>query len=177
MTASPTSGGTGTVSASSGGAPDATAIEHGSGAGPAFQTWPHASLLVLAARRADVSCGRLHARSVFWEWKLAHLASDAELLVSELLSNAIKATWSHDDTGLIVMRLLADAQRLLIEVWDNAPGDPQPRQPDDESESGRGCMVVAAISHRWGYRRVSLALKVVWAELLITTNPDGKYVT
>ena len=72
------------------------------------------------------------------------------------------------------MRLFADAQRLLIEVWDNAPGDPQPRQADSASESGRGFMVVQAISHRWGYRRVSLALKVVWAELLITTNPDGR---
>jgi anti-sigma regulatory factor (Ser/Thr protein kinase) len=111
---------------------------------------------------------------VLWEWKLAHLANDAELLVSELLSNAIKATWSSDEADLVVMRLFADAQRLLIEVWDNAPGDPQPRQADDESESGRGCMVVAAISHRWGYRRASLALKVVWAELLITTNPDGR---
>jgi anti-sigma regulatory factor (Ser/Thr protein kinase) len=96
------------------------------------------------------------------------------LLVSELLSNAIKATWASDETGLVFMRLFADDQRLLIEVWDNTPGDPQPRQADDESESGRGFMVVEAISHRWGYHRVSLALKVVWADLLINTNPDGR---
>jgi anti-sigma regulatory factor (Ser/Thr protein kinase) len=169
-----TSGGIGTVSASSGGAPDAASIEHDSGVGPAFQNWLHASLLELAARRTDVSCGRLHARNVLWEWKLAHLASDAELLVSELLSNAVKATWSADKTGLVVMRLFADAQRLLIEVWDNASGDPQPRQPGCEAETGRGFMVVQAISHRWGYHRASATLKVVWAELLITTDPDGE---
>jgi hypothetical protein len=87
----PTSGRTGTVSASSRRAPDTTAIEHDSGAGPAFQNWPHASLLVLAARRTDVSCGRLHARNVLWEWKLAHLANDAVISSPHLGVSAVTA--------------------------------------------------------------------------------------
>jgi anti-sigma regulatory factor (Ser/Thr protein kinase) len=53
--------------------------------------WPQCSSLELAALPTVVPCGRLHTRQVLREWKLAHLADDAETLVSELLTNAVKA--------------------------------------------------------------------------------------
>jgi hypothetical protein len=55
---------------------------------PSSMGWPHLSLLKLAALPTAVPCGRLHTREVLWEWKLGYLADDAELLTSELLSNA-----------------------------------------------------------------------------------------
>jgi anti-sigma regulatory factor (Ser/Thr protein kinase) len=173
MTASPMSGGAGAVSASDGGASNATTTEHGSGAGPAIQNWPHVSFLELAALPTAVSCGRLHARNVLWEWKLGHLTEDTELLVSELLTNAVKASWLPNGVGLMALRILADSQRLVIEVWDHNPGDPKPRQADPESEGGRGFAVIQAIAHRWRYQRVSASLKVVWCELLIGDNLNG----
>jgi anti-sigma regulatory factor (Ser/Thr protein kinase) len=157
-------GGTGTVRA----CVTADCAEHGSGAGPASQSWPRVSSLELTALPTAVPCGRLHARQVFWEWKLDHLADDAEMLVSELLTNGVKASRSPQGAGLVVLRLLASHERLLIEVWDQNPDDPQPRPADYESESGRGFAVIEAISDRWGFRRDSATLKVVWCELKIS---------
>jgi hypothetical protein len=65
--------------------------------------------------------------------------------------------------GLVALRVLANRERLLIEVWDQSPADPQPRAADDQS----GFTVMEAISDRWGFRRASHSQKVVWCELLI----------
>jgi len=167
------SGSTGAVSAPGGGTSGVTSTAPDSGTGTAVQNWPHVSFLELAALPTAVPCGRLHTRQVLWEWNLDYLADDAELLASELLSNAVKASWSADGTGLIAVRLLADRGRLLIEVWDQSPGDPRPRQADFESESGRGLAVIEAMSSRWGYQRVSNHRKVVWAELLADAGSHG----
>ena len=132
---------------------------------PAY--WPLRSHLELGALTSAVPCARLHVRQVVWEGGFSHLAEDAEILVSELLTNAVKASSSPDGAGVVVLRLLANRERLLIEVWDHNPDDPQPRQADAESESGRGFSVIEALSSRWGFRRLSYSVKVVWCELLI----------
>lgn len=134
---------------------------------PSVHGWQHVSSLELAALPTAAACGRVHTKEVLWEWKLDQLADDAETLVSELLSNAIKASQSAQGAGLVALWLLADRERLVIEVWDQDPNDPRPRQVDHESEHGRGFMVIEALSNRWGYRRVSASLKVVWCELVI----------
>lgn len=134
---------------------------------PTATGWPMVSFLELAALPTAVPCGRLHAREILWEWRLHHLSVDAELLVSELLTNAVKASWSSAGAGLIALRLLANREQLLIEVWDDSPADPQHRYGDSASESGRGLSVIEALSNRWGYRRVTACRKVVWCELLI----------
>jgi anti-sigma regulatory factor (Ser/Thr protein kinase) len=128
--------------------------------------WPLSSGLVLGALPTAASCGRLHAKNVVWEWGLGYLSDTIELLVSELLTNAVKASSSPDGVGVVILRLLANRERLLIEVWDHNPDDPQPRQADAESESGRGFSVIEALSSRWGFRRLSYSVKVVWCELL-----------
>ncbi len=129
--------------------------------------WPHCSTLELAALPTAVSCGRLHAKQMLWEWKLDYLADDTAMLVSELLTNAVQASQSSHGPGLVALRLVNNRERLLIEVWDQNPADPRPREVDDESESGRGFTVIDAISHQWGFRRVSARLKVVWCELVV----------
>jgi anti-sigma regulatory factor (Ser/Thr protein kinase) len=113
-----------------------------------------------------VACGRLHAKQVLWEWRLDALADDAETLVSELLTNAIKASWPLREPGIVALRLLASRHQLIIEAWDQNPHDPQPVHADHESEHGRGFVVIDALSSRWGHRRVSANLKVVWCELV-----------
>jgi anti-sigma regulatory factor (Ser/Thr protein kinase) len=160
-------GGTGAVSASRGGASDAISTEHSSGAGPVSNTWPLVSSLELAALPTAVACARLHARLVLGEWKLDHLVGDAMTLVSELLTNAVRATRSAGTGGLVFLRLLADGWQLLIEVWDQSPDDPKPQAVGHDAEHGRGFMVIETISNRWGYYRVNANLKVVWCELVV----------
>jgi anti-sigma regulatory factor (Ser/Thr protein kinase) len=147
--------------------------EPDSGAGPAIQGWPLVSWLPLAALPTAVSCGRLHTQHVLREWRLKYMADEAQMLVSELLTNAVKASWSPQGAGLIDLRLLANYERLLIEVWDRNPDDPMPRRPDAEAESGRGFMVIEAMAHAWGYQRINPGLKVVWCKLLTSTNHAG----
>jgi anti-sigma regulatory factor (Ser/Thr protein kinase) len=162
-------GGTGTVRAAPAGGAACLPERYDSGAGPAVQPgqWPRRTALELAALPTAVPCARLHARAVLLEWQLGHVADDAEILVSELVTNAVKASRSPRGAGLVVLRLLAGYERLLIEAWDENPADPVPCQADYESEGGRGFTVIEAISHRWGYRRDSASLKVVWCELML----------
>jgi anti-sigma regulatory factor (Ser/Thr protein kinase) len=104
---------------------------------------------------------------VLWEWQLDHLADDAVTLVSELLTNAVQASSSPAGAGLAALRLRANRQQLIIEVWDQSPEDPLPGHAHDESEHGRGFMVIEALSNRWGHHRTSVDRKVVWCELMI----------
>jgi anti-sigma regulatory factor (Ser/Thr protein kinase) len=143
----------------------AGASDHVPGAGTGIHTWQHVSTLELTALPTAPGCARLHTRGVLWEWKRDHLADDAELVVSEIVTNGVKASWSRKGAGLITLRLLADRHRLIIEVWDHSPDDPRPCPPDLVSDSGRGFSVIEALSYRWGFQRVSATLKVVWAEL------------
>src|ERR1700730_6670604 len=84
---SPMSGGTGTVRG-----PGATGpLEHGSGAGAVFH-WPLGSYLELAPLASAVSCTRLHARHVLWEWGLPAFDDTVPLIVSELVTNAVQAS-------------------------------------------------------------------------------------
>jgi hypothetical protein len=68
---------------------------------------------------------------------------------------------------VIRLRLLSDGVLLLIEVWDQAPGIPEPRNPDIDAESGRGLLLVDQLTgSRWGWRPVTDGPgKCVWAEL------------
>jgi len=157
-------GGTGAVQAPGNRTPGPRAAGRGSGAGPVIRRWPLVSSLELAPLEGAPACGRGHVRNVLTDWGFGHLADDSELLASELLTNALKASAQASEP--IRLSLLADSEQLIIEVWDHNPAIPQPRHPDYEDESGRGYMVIQAIANRWGCQRVSATLKVVWAEML-----------
>jgi anti-sigma regulatory factor (Ser/Thr protein kinase) len=125
------------------------------------------SHLELPASHGAVRAARQHTRRVIVSWGLGSLADDAELAVSELVTNAVTAPRPLAGPDTVVLRLVADGQRLVIEAWDHSPGDPRPGQPGQDSERGRGLAVIAALAHRSGWRRMAPALKVVWCELLI----------
>lgn len=112
-----------------------------------------------------VPCARLHAVHVLCEWGLRHRASDAEMIVSELITNAIQASTVLPERPPVGLRLLADEKSLVIEVWDQSPWDLQPSMADADDECGRGLTVVAALSARWGTERTKRRRKVVWARL------------
>ena len=134
--------------------------------------WPLRSYLELGALPTAVPCARLHARQLVWEWGLNGLAANTELLVSELVTNAVKATAGNNDQAAICLQLSGDNTRVLIEVWD---ADPQPPvlkdlgedgTPDPQEEGGRGLCLIAALSTRWAwYLSEKPTGKVVWCEL------------
>ena len=127
--------------------------------------YPRQSHLVLGALASAVPCARLHARLVLTEWDLAHLADDCELIVSEMITNAVDASIALPDRPPVALRLLADGTSLVIEVWDRSPLDVEPREVGADAECGRGLTVVAALSDHWGWERTGDGRKVVWAEL------------
>ncbi len=92
------------------------------------------------------------------KWDLAEASYTAELLVSELVTNAVACATSE-----ISLRLILDSA-LVCEVYDDAAAMPRLRNADDDAESGRGLHVVSQLAQRWGTRRTP-AGKAVWFEL------------
>jgi anti-sigma regulatory factor (Ser/Thr protein kinase) len=134
--------------------------------------WPLRSSLELGALPTAVPCARLHARQLVWEWGLDGLAETAELLVSELATNAVQAMAGQEDHTTVRLQLFGDNTRVRIEVWDADPRPPAPRNPgedgipDLEAEGGRGLFLVAALSACWDwYLTQEPTGKVVWCEL------------
>jgi len=125
------------------------------------------SILEFAPLPGAIPCARLHAVHVRHEWGLRDLAEDAALIVSELITNAADASIVLPDRPPIALRLLASEHSLMIEAWDHSPLDLEPCHAAPDDECGRGLMVVAALSRRWGCERTAHRHKVVWAELAL----------
>jgi hypothetical protein len=141
--------------------------------GHASSEWPLQSHLVLGALPGAVPCARLHARQMVWEWGLAALADDVELLVSELVTNAVRASTDvaqrlqdRPSTGLpqVELRLACDRKSVFVQVQDSSPGTPTRTDADLDAESRRGLLLVEHLSTRWGAHALEAgADKVVWA--------------
>ncbi len=101
------------------------------------------------------------ARSVLAEpmkrWDLEDLIPTTELLVSELVTNAVKYS-----RGEVTLRLVNE-KALVCEVTDNSGALPRLRQASGDDENGRGLQIVRQLAHRWGARRTATG-KVVWCE-------------
>lgn len=133
--------------------------------------WPNHSILELGALPSAVPCVRLHTTLVLREWNLTGLADAAELVASELATNAIQASTSAPQaraqqaaTGLPVVRLhlAADRHQVLVEMGDNDPRPPTPATPDPERDGGRGLLMVEAVSDRWGCYYINPAASATW---------------
>ncbi|GGO94179.1 histidine kinase [Wenjunlia tyrosinilytica] len=104
----------------------------------------------VAGVRAAVT-GRLEG------WGLDDLAFSTELILSELITNAIRYTG-----GSIRVRLLCD-RALICEVSDTSNTSPHLRYAATMDEGGRGLFLVAQFAERWGTRYTTTG-KVIWAE-------------
>ncbi|MFR9676060.1 SpoIIE family protein phosphatase [Streptomyces sp. TR02-1] len=90
-------------------------------------------------------------------WQLGELADVTELVVSELVGNALRY-----GGGPGQLRLLRD-ERLMVEVSDTGPDLPQIQHVDVQDEGGRGLQLINMLCRRWGSCRTASG-KVVWAE-------------
>jgi anti-sigma regulatory factor (Ser/Thr protein kinase) len=137
---------------------------------PLSSTLPPFGALLSAPRMA-----RAHLRGVLALWSLSPLAEQAEVVVTELVTNAVNASTCngkpvYDDRGHMLtvgLELRTDTRLLRIEVWDRANGVPAPRRADPDAVSGRGLAMVAYFSSaRWGWTpRDSHGWKSVYAFL------------
>lgn len=91
-------------------------------------------------RLRRISTAKLHA------WGLTALMDDAKLLVSELITNALR----YGEGGEIEFRLVITLQGLLIAVNDGSAHRPRLKVVGDSSETGRGLFLVAALADDWG---------------------------
>ena len=113
--------------------------------------WPLQDFLELGALVSAVPCARLHARQVLWEWGIGNLGDSAELLVTELITNAVRASREAGRVSAVRLWLLSDSAQILILVWDASPRPPVLTDASDETEHGRGLMLVDAVSEQWGW--------------------------
>ncbi|MEU6198447.1 SpoIIE family protein phosphatase [Streptomyces sp. NPDC047061] len=115
------------------------------------RTWqlPQHPAAVAGARK--MACEQLEA------WGLTDTVFATELIVSELVTNAVR----YGD-GPIALRLIRDAS-LICEVSDGSSTAPHLRRARVYDEGGRGLLLVAQISERWGSRQTPTG-KTIWAE-------------
>ncbi|MFF1836088.1 SpoIIE family protein phosphatase [Streptomyces sp. NPDC058231] len=98
------------------------------------------------------------ARRALSRWGLDDLADSVELLVSEVVTNAVRYAERP-----VTLRLLR-TDILRCEVGDDAPQLPRQRRARDMDEGGRGLFLVNRLARRWGATRLSTG-KVVWFEM------------
>ncbi|MER7576660.1 PAS domain S-box protein [Streptomyces sp. NPDC126514] len=101
----------------------------------------------LPALSSAVGDGRCFLTKTLTDWDCAHLADDARLLASEVLTNAIQHA-----QGPLGLRLRRTATELTVEVSDNSPHLPQLRLATPDDESGRGLLLVDTLADSWGVR-------------------------
>jgi serine phosphatase RsbU (regulator of sigma subunit)/anti-sigma regulatory factor (Ser/Thr protein kinase) len=105
----------------------------------------------VAGIRADVA-RRLE------EWGLEQLTFSTELVISELVTNAIRY-----GSAPIRLRLLHDRSTLICEVADGSSTSPHLRRAATTDEGGRGLFLVAHLTQQWGTRYMPRG-KVIWTE-------------
>ncbi|WP_405555615.1 SpoIIE family protein phosphatase [Streptomyces canus] len=108
----------------------------------------------------DAAPGRARrlARRALSRWGMEDLTDSVELLVSEVVTNAVRYA-----TRPVTLRLLR-TDVLRCEVGDDVPQLPRLRQARATDEGGRGLYLVNRLARRWGATRLSTG-KVVWFEL------------
>ncbi|MFE0462941.1 SpoIIE family protein phosphatase [Kitasatospora sp. NPDC058965] len=94
-------------------------------------------------------------------WGLDELAFTTELVVSELVTNAIRYA-----TGPVRLRLIM-ARSLICEVFDGGATAPHLRHPKTTDEGGRGLLLISQFTQRWGTRYTPTG-KIIWAEQSLT---------
>jgi anti-sigma regulatory factor (Ser/Thr protein kinase) len=120
------------------------------------------------------SVARLFVRNLCQEWGAEAVCDVAELLSSELVTNAVV----HAQSSVELEAAYDDASVLRIDVYDRSPDevDQSPHPPADGAEGGRGLAIVARLAFRWGVDPCSPG-KRVWFTLangMQDSDPAGR---
>jgi len=121
--------------------------------------------ITLPGLPAMVQAARRGVRALLEETGCARI-DDAELVVSELASNAVLHSRSAGADGSFTVALQVKPGWLRLEVSDAGPAEvAHSTPPGDDDEHRRGLLIVDAVADRWGHTRPCGQRAVFWAEL------------
>ncbi|MGW7715567.1 ATP-binding protein [Streptomyces chartreusis] len=106
---------------------------------------------------------RRFVESTLHSWDLTELANDANLIVSELVTNAVCHT--NSDAICVIVDRIAE-RRVHLGVADGSRTMPFPGHPSLDATRGRGLLLIDTLAYRWGTNRHHWG-KQVWAELRV----------
>lgn len=107
---------------------------------------PRRASLGLDAVLTSPRRARAWTREILWQWRLARLADAAEAIVSELVANAVLHASAGPGQPGIGLALAYGHGELAIQVSDHNADLPQAQHPAGYDESGRGLLMVQALS-------------------------------
>jgi hypothetical protein len=125
----------------------------------------------------EARTARRFVRELLMYWDLGYLSDDAELIIAELVVNAVRhglrtapqavAAGAPGVAGASALRLclLRRVGEVMLAVTDPSNEAPAPRAPGWTGESGRGLQIVGALSYVWGWSPMEGRGKAVWAVL------------
>ena len=128
----------------------------------------------------EARTARQFVRELLMCWDLGYLSDDAELIIAELVVNAVRhglrtapqavaagAPGAPGVAGASALRLclLRRVGEVMLAVTDPSNEAPTPRAPGWTGESGRGLQIVGALSYVWGWSPMEGRGKAVWAVL------------
>jgi anti-sigma regulatory factor (Ser/Thr protein kinase) len=117
----------------------------------------HVATLDLPSDPAAVSRARRFTAATLEAWGLDELSFNTQLMVSEMVTNAIR----HGRPPIHLRFVRASA--LTCEVFDASSTAPHMRRARTFDEGGRGLLLVAQLAARWGTRH-NREGKIIWAE-------------
>ncbi|MFD9431453.1 ATP-binding protein [Streptomyces sp. NPDC060002] len=130
--------------------------------------------LRLTAVPSAVATSRMFVRHTLARWRFEEHTDTATLVMSELVTNAVKASgitdphpkpWQIKAEHVIGIQLRAIDASLYVEVWDRISTAPLRQNPTLEDTSGRGLLLLDELVKRWNVYHPHVGGKVVWAEL------------
>jgi hypothetical protein len=128
----------------------------------------------------EARTARHFVRELLTCWDLGYLSDDAEVIIAELVVNAVRhglrtapqavvagPPGAPGVAGLSALRLclLRRVGEVMLAVTDPSNEAPTPRAPGWTGESGRGLQIVGALSYVWGWSPIEGRGKAVWAVL------------
>ncbi|MFI7702423.1 ATP-binding protein [Nonomuraea sp. NPDC049480] len=124
---------------------------------------PYTTACPLPFQADSVKTARDVTRSTLQGWGLHDLSDDAALVVSELVTNAVRYAMYAAGRREIELLLMRVFPHVLLAVADPSDEAPRPKEPDFISENGRGLYIVETYSQTWGWDRLDRGGKAVWA--------------
>lgn len=124
------------------------------------------SIVFLPHAPASVSVARRHLSRELLAWGVTEtVVDDAAVIVSELLSNALRHARALPGAGQVKVAWIRHGDEVEVAVTDGgAATEPRKGQPALSSLGGRGLAIVETLSQSWGVRREGEG-STVWASL------------
>ncbi|MGH3342190.1 MAG: ATP-binding protein [Carbonactinosporaceae bacterium] len=132
---------------------------------------PHEASCPLGADEESAKTARDFSRTTLRRWGIPGLSADVGLVVSELVTNAlrhgVRSKHGHP-VPPIQLRLMRRVPNLVLcAVADPSTAAPVRRDPEYAAETGRGLQVIESCCHQWGWSLLERGGKIVWAAFTV----------